>query len=169
MSDDIILRRQISEELAEIEARRQELVGRLRKIDEVEEKAKHKEQVLSGRTNAHGHSWRSDDTCSYCGSMTTAKTIELLKTPGTNYSGADWKYGWPHKFYLGNKKFYNEHLLDASPEEFAEFNKISEVLMGIKWLLDDKGLGYVAVKGIQRWGVVGDEASKGAGRHSLDA
>lgn len=26
--------------------------------------------------------------------------LKALQTNGTHYSGSDWKYGWPHKFYL---------------------------------------------------------------------
>lgn len=38
--------------------------------------------------------------CEYCGSLSPKAAIELLKKPGTRFSGADWKYGWPHKFYI---------------------------------------------------------------------
>lgn len=44
--------------------------------------------------------WRLDGTCSYCGSISVKRAIELLLTPGTHFSGTDWKYGWPHKFYI---------------------------------------------------------------------
>jgi hypothetical protein len=39
-------------------------------------------------------------TCNYCGSITVADAIKFLKQPGTHFSGSDWKYGWPHKFYI---------------------------------------------------------------------
>jgi hypothetical protein len=38
--------------------------------------------------------------CNYCGSLSVAEAIKALETPGTQFSGSDWKYGWPHKFYL---------------------------------------------------------------------
>jgi hypothetical protein len=38
--------------------------------------------------------------CSHCNSISIADAIRLLKTPGTRFSGSDWKYGWPHKFYI---------------------------------------------------------------------
>ena len=41
-----------------------------------------------------------DETCPYCGSISLEKLIKLLQTPGTRFSGSDWKYGWPHKFYV---------------------------------------------------------------------
>lgn len=39
-------------------------------------------------------------TCSYCGSISVEDAIKFLKQPGTQFSGSDWKYGWPHKFYI---------------------------------------------------------------------
>jgi hypothetical protein len=38
--------------------------------------------------------------CSYCGSISVADAIRFLKTSGTRFSGADQKYGFPHKFYI---------------------------------------------------------------------
>lgn len=38
--------------------------------------------------------------CSYCGSITPTDMIALMQTDGTRYSGSDWKYGFPHKFYI---------------------------------------------------------------------
>lgn len=38
-------------------------------------------------------------TCSYCGSIHPEDLIEALKA-GATLGGADWKYGWPHKFYV---------------------------------------------------------------------
>lgn len=39
-------------------------------------------------------------TCSYCGSIHPEDLLEALRA-GATLSGADWKYGWPHKFYVG--------------------------------------------------------------------
>lgn len=56
--------------------------------------------------NSCGYEWREDKTdgdvlrCRYCGSIRVDDAIRYLKQPGTRFSGADWKYGWPHKFYL---------------------------------------------------------------------
>jgi hypothetical protein len=41
-------------------------------------------------------------SCSYCGSFTVEDTLKFLQTSGVHYSGSDWKYGWPHKFYISN-------------------------------------------------------------------
>ncbi len=38
--------------------------------------------------------------CSFCGSITPEDMIALMQTDGTTYSGSDWKYGFPHKFYV---------------------------------------------------------------------
>lgn len=37
--------------------------------------------------------------CSYCGSIHPEDLIRLLGE-GAELHGADWKYGWPHKFYI---------------------------------------------------------------------
>jgi hypothetical protein len=38
--------------------------------------------------------------CDYCGSIDIDEVIQAFKTPGTHWSGSDWKYGYPHKFYV---------------------------------------------------------------------
>lgn len=66
--------------------------------------------------------WRSDDTCSYCGSLSPSKVVELLAA-GATLEQADWKYGWLHKSYIVAPqlyaKFYTTHLQDATPDEKA--------------------------------------------------
>jgi len=87
-----------------------------------------KENIAGGEsapTRAHGgdlyadrfggarYAWRKDEDleknhgrvlpwpmCSFCGSITPADMIALMQTEGTEYSGSDWKYGFPHKFYI---------------------------------------------------------------------
>lgn len=44
----------------------------------------------------YGETFRS---CSYCGSVHPADLLELLDK-GAQLGGSDWKYGWPHKFYI---------------------------------------------------------------------
>lgn len=103
------------------------------------------------------HHWRDDGTCSFCGSLTVAEATRLLTTLGTHYSGSDWKYGWPHKFYIGHGKFYAEHLMDATPEQLAAFNVVAEPTIGITYFLQDGQLGYrTPHRGFQTWGTVGD-------------
>jgi hypothetical protein len=127
--------------------------------------------------------------CTYCGSLTVADAIKAMQTPGTHYSGSDWKYGWPHKFYIeipcepheyeaGTKveagqlmrlfssrsflyrKFYTTHLLDATPEQFADFSILSREFFGITWSLRTNEQGvrdiyFIAPPGIQHYGIVG--------------
>lgn len=107
------------------------------------------------------HEWRADGTCSYCGSMSPADATKALMTPGTHYSGSDWKYGWPHKFYIESNgkhgKFYSVHLLDSSPEEFAAFNTAAANTIGVRFSVHPENgrLGYVApLVGFQTWGNV---------------
>lgn len=40
--------------------------------------------------------WRS---CSYCGSMHPLDLLGFMAQDTVDLHGADWKYGWPHKFY----------------------------------------------------------------------
>ena len=41
--------------------------------------------------------------CSYCGSIHPEDLLTILKD-GAGLEGADWKYGWPHKFYIEGVK-----------------------------------------------------------------
>ena len=38
--------------------------------------------------------------CGYCGSMDPVELAELVKAGKATLHGSDWKYGWPHKFYV---------------------------------------------------------------------
>lgn len=38
-------------------------------------------------------------TCSYCGSIHPEDLMKFFANGATAH-GADWKYGWPHKFYI---------------------------------------------------------------------
>lgn len=38
--------------------------------------------------------------CDYCGSMDPVELADLIKNGKAKMSGSDWKYGWPHKFYV---------------------------------------------------------------------
>jgi len=134
--------------------------------------------------------FREDGRCSYCGSLSVADAIKAIETRGTRYSGSDWKYGWPHKFYLDvpcepfeaqigsrsywdeekgerveevfmgtrtceYRKFYSTHLNNCTDEEFQKFNELSKRFFGITWgFNEEKGLFYLAVPGIQRWGTI---------------
>ena len=101
------------------------------------------------------------ETCSYCGSMTIDDVVKYMRIPGTTYGGSDWKYGWPHKFYIDipcapyerlvmskyesgkapvherrivserHHKFYSTHLRDATPEQLAAWNSVVAPLLGV--------------------------------------
>lgn len=73
-----------------------------------------------------------EDWCRFCGSISPRNLMTYLAA-GADLHGADWKYGWPHKFYISGKgvprgqvKWNNKHLLDLDDDTFAEF---SEILM----------------------------------------
>lgn len=172
--------KEISEQLNGMDATAWEakkvLYEELTAVREHEEAERQVADKAAGRTNACGHSWetRAGDVlhCSYCGSISVSDAIAFLKATGTHFSGADHKYGWPHKFYIEpvdpngqsrpikkfdydkgdyvdafytprlNFKFYNKHLLDATPEQFAEFRELSSKCFGIYWniTVDEKTL-----------------------------
>jgi hypothetical protein len=52
-----------------------------------------------GDVRSDGHVGQNFRTCSYCGSIHPDDLLAFLKQ-GAKMGGADWKYGWPHKFYV---------------------------------------------------------------------
>lgn len=111
-------------------------------------------------------------TCSYCGSITPEDFLRFCAMPGMRYSGSDWKYGFPHKFYLtvpcepyertvnsthqGGKvlevkravvmtryaKFYTLHFADATDEQLAQYREIGQPLFGIEFGRNEQGKLY---------------------------
>lgn len=73
-----------------------------------------------------GHSYRA---CSWCGSAHPKDIADGLRAGEITLSFADWKYGWPHKAYVGGDnpkgyiKFYSVHLMDAAPEDKVEIER----------------------------------------------
>lgn len=47
-------------------------------------------------------------SCSYCGSIHPEDLLAAIKA-GATLGGSDWKYGWPHKFYV-------EHIPNPYPD-----------------------------------------------------
>ncbi len=121
------------------------------------------------------------ETCTFCGSLSVADVLAVLQLPGTRYSGADWKYGWPHKFsiepacepyracvsagpgpkdfgYTEKKnhyaKFYSNHLRDASTEQMSLWESIAVPLLGIHFDLQGQRLHWRALPGHQASGIV---------------
>lgn len=101
--------------------------------------------------NADGAHARS---CSYCGSLHPEDLVWWLENKGMWLDGADWKYGWPHKFYLelGPKypiKFYNTHLRDLPSETFQYVADLIEIHARVKFTMEDGKLGAYAPRGYQ--------------------
>lgn len=96
-------------------------------------------------------------TCSYCGSLHPEDLYNLLQMPGTKLGGADWKYGWPHKFYVEvpqttgygaslHGKWYNEHLNDEGLDE-ETFTRLTQLILeksGIEFYKNEGRLLYKA-------------------------
>lgn len=152
-------KQEILSELQSIATKKAELETQLAAACKAEEAT----AIANGRANCHGY-WREDNTCSYCGSIHPNQALFRLSTPGHSVSGADWKYGWPHKFYLdplpgsdqklGATKFYNDHLMDADQSVFEQISNLSERLLGIKWDKHEGQLRWFAVPNTQRYGTV---------------
>jgi hypothetical protein len=66
----------------------------------------------------YGTSFR---TCSYCGSIHPEDLLHYLQAGNVRLGGSDWKYGWPHKFYV-----------DGIPNPLA--GKIVETGSESKWV-----------------------------------
>lgn len=101
------------------------------------------------------------DHCSYCGSMSVERAIQLLTTPGTKFSGSDWKYGYPHKFYISNNKefpqdlkFYSGHLVYAENNLLEKFNELAKKCFDIVFSKQEYQLGYYCRPGVQLFGTV---------------
>lgn len=127
--------------------------------------------AFATRSDGHEH-------CEYCGSLSVKDAVELLKTPGTRFSGSDWKYGWPHKFYVDHAswhaKFYSAHLQKATDAELAAFSEASKACFGISWTRDAKGVAFRAPQtkssyGWQLNGVVGADGVPVHGEHCQKA
>lgn len=72
-------------------------------------------------------------TCSYCGSIHPEDLLAALQA-GATLSGADWKYGWPHKFYVdnipnpnaGGMSYFTSTRIAGDVPTIAELNKMQE-------------------------------------------
>lgn len=94
--------------------------------------------------------------CSYCGSLHPEDLMKVLGE-GARLGGADWKYGWPHKFYVyhgtEHLKWYNEHITDVGYDDEARGALLGVLeASGIKFFIDEGGrLAYSApFSGYQR-------------------
>lgn len=85
-------------------------------------------------------------SCSFCGCIHPEDLIKALEE-GATLEAADWKYGWPHKFYVsggkvGHAKWYNDHLLDLSPECFDVLAPRLSNGTGVVFERDERGIKY---------------------------
>lgn len=98
--------------------------------------------------------WRPADqrgvrTCSFCGSIHPEDLMRALDS-GATLECADWKYGWPHKFYVtggnvGHAKWYNAHLMELLPECFAALAPRLSVGTGVEFERDERGVKWRGV------------------------
>jgi hypothetical protein len=112
--------------------------------------------------------WREDGTCSYCGSQSPGKLMELLKLPGTHFSGTDKTF---YKLYVEHKehrprgagKFYFSHLEELTDEELAEFDAMLRKCFGLHAYRNEKRemrFGCPRSEGFygwQTWGEIGPD------------
>ncbi len=78
----------------------------------------------------HGNYPSPYDHCSYCGSISPESLYTIL-SEGGRLERSDFKYGWPHKFYVHTKngemlKWYNIHFLDLDDTEL--FKKLADFI-----------------------------------------
>ena len=109
----------------------------------------------------YGHpAWEKRDSgyrhCSYCGSIHPEDLLILLEN-GARLQGADWKYGYPHKFYVQDTgiktavKFYTTHMKDLLGE--PEFEQVARAILDkqdglfypkVAFIAGEQGIGYVS-------------------------
>lgn len=53
-------------------------------------------RLRTGHDDPYSQTYR---TCSYCGSIHPQDLLRVI-AEGAKIGGSDWKYGWPHKFYI---------------------------------------------------------------------
>lgn len=71
--------------------------------------------------------------CSYCGSIHPEDLIAALDA-GAQLGGSDWKYGWPHKFYVmsipNSNKGRRAQVGSSSYWDDAKGERVDEPIMG---------------------------------------
>jgi len=109
-------------------------------------------RVPADPTGVHGRPYRA---CDYCGSIHPEDLYKGLKDQGWTLHGADWKYGWPHKFYVQRPgkdgrsehlgKFYNAHLQDVKDAEaFKALTDLIQQKGSVRFWMQDGKLMYGA-------------------------
>lgn len=74
-------------------------------------------------------------SCSYCGSMHPLDLVAALEA-GASLGGSDWKYGWPHKFYVSGIPNPNPSVLVFLSARYGGLDENGEPRRGpydVKW------------------------------------
>lgn len=103
-------------------------------------------------------------TCSSCGSLDARVVINLLRTPGTSFSGTD---KTTYKAYISpagkHGKFYFDHLEALGPLELAEASALIRKCLGLEWFRTAEGTlrcRYPKTSGFYGWqtyGTIGED------------
>lgn len=98
------------------------------------------------RNAGPGRAYRS---CSYCGSIHPEDLLHAMRN-GSTAERSDFKYGWPHKFYItggpvGHAKWYNEHFTDMDADAVRALSEELEKHVGIRFERDEHGVKYMSV------------------------
>lgn len=65
--------------------------------------------------------------------------LEILATPGSTFSGSDWKYGWPHKFYLETINPEADKLVQVgSSSKMVDGVRVETPIMGHHTMINHK-------------------------------
>lgn len=111
-------------------------------------------------------------TCSWCGSLNPEDLLKILDAGG-KLEACDWKYGWPHKFYVkypnakagqeccigrgsdgpimdyapanNHGKWYNAHLIDVEGELFDKLTEHIHKQTGVRFERDEAGVKWSAI------------------------
>lgn len=73
-------------------------------------------------------------TCNYCGSISAEDLVAYSKIVTLTFEQADWKYGWPHKFYvtgIPNPQAGKTVQLGASSRRLSETEVVEEPILGV--------------------------------------
>jgi len=86
--------------------------------------------------------------CTYCGGIHPEDLVTLLNE-GVRLQNTDWKYGWPHKFYVIGPdgswlgKFYTTHMQESCVTD--EIRERVQRATGILYRVHDGHLHYCCV------------------------
>ena len=92
--------------------------------------------------------------------MMPEEAARLLSTPGTEFVGSDWSYGWPADMRLDGSVFHPVHLAELDQFEVDAFGRLTGPLLGVVYQRDESGIDFTATRrGFCARGVVGAGAA----------